>query len=260
MPTILLVVDERRLNSGAIPREELMDCRILLFAPIIAASAYAGEPGESVNLIEPSLREQLGMAMVELAFGDHQKARARAEIAAAPERLTFFFDTSQVDAWRGAELRDWALSGIQYWNSNGMTRFREVFDKSSADLVIEFKDRIRGRVGAFAGYVTSRRTASYSEEGVSVKINALVEISNRAPGGRLTSREQVSKAVAHELGHILGLEDGHDSRDLMGPVPTSGGSARNDAFHSALEDVNTRARSIIEATPTARAAVSGYVP
>ena len=235
-----------------------------LFALLFGAAATAtfasgivmpvrGEPSRDFNsLVGPELREQLRMALVEMAFGDPNRARAHASIAALPERLSVYLDTRTVGGFRGEEMAAWARESLGLWNDAGSTHFQETFNRAEADIVVEFKDTIRGRQGVYAGYNSTRRTARYGSFGVKTSLSAYVEISNRAPGGGLTTKEQVCKAVAHEFGHVLGLEDSGDSSDLMGPVPVRGASAVLDPrSRRALNELDSRARAIMNSAPKA---------
>lgn len=233
---------------------------IFALGAALFGAAYAGPvPGRGeptsgfTAAIETSLQEHLSTALVEMAFGDPAMAKEHAGVAALPERLTVYFDASQLDWGRGGEMTAWAREALEFWNNSGTARFEEVSYRGSADIVVQFSDRVHGSVGVYAGYATSRRSASYGAGGLSTSLSANVEISNRAPGGRLTNREQVRKAVAHEFGHVLGLEDTKNSSHLMGPVAPNGGEYVGLEARAALVEMGARARAILDSAP-------GYTP
>src|SRR5207253_2788331 len=87
----------------------------------------------------------------------------------------------------------------------------------------------------------------YGANGYTGMLSADIQVSNRTPGGRLMGRTQVQKTVAHELGHVLGLEDSARIEDTMGPVPLWNSAVRVDpAAVRALLELDARAKSIID--------------
>lgn len=220
-------------------------------APASKPALPAAAPSADFSLaISPFLKQHLSIALLELAFGDPNKARSHARIAAMPERLNVYLDASQVPAERGEQLTSWARESLNLWSETGSTLIEETFDKAQANVVVVFSDVVNGRRGVLAGYNSTQRISRYGGGISTTTISSLVEISNRAPGGGLTTQNQVRKALGHEFGHILGLQDSKDVNDLMGPVPIRGASTFVDSRSSrALQELTLRANAIIDAAP-----------
>jgi predicted Zn-dependent protease len=214
---------------------------------------------KSHGLLERSVVRNLNKADELWRAGDQLRAMSYAGLVALPQSLTYCFLTDGVEFTRGQQLQEWAERGIQAWNDTAITQLIPASDRNSAQVTIEFKDVIRGTVGRYAGYATTHRLSRASAGGVTVELSADVEISNRAPGGRYTNERQVQKAVMHELGHVLGLEDISAASKTMGPVGSNRTPAIDANSITALSEADTRAKAIIGA-PAVYAGSTGYVP
>jgi hypothetical protein len=224
---------------------------------IVGGAATPPERGSEntaafASMVDSELLRQLDLAQLELDRGNPDRARAHATLASLPQALTFYLDTGGYSDRRAAELAEWAREAIEAWNAAGPCIFSESETRGVADVVISFRERVNG--GRNAGYVTARRSARYGANGYTASLSAFVEISNRIPGGRLMGRCQVRKAVAHELGHVLGLEDSSSLGNVMGPVPTWDTELTVDTRAiQALEELDARAKAYLAATQRATA-------
>ena len=238
--------------------------RVALIALPVCGIAWAAEPAvptrgepspEFLELLSPALKQELGLALIEMAMGDQSLAEARAQAAVAPERLAIYFDTTGYSGKRSEELKSWSRRSIQDWNASSHTApFIEVSSKAAADVVVVFAERVRGVRGRYAGYTSWKRTVRMTQSGHRCTVNARIEISNRTQNGRLMKRGQVIKVLSHELGHVLGLGDNGDSSSLMGPL--SAGSSQpeiGERERRALMELDYRARAVIaSAQPAVR--------
>ena len=102
------------------------------------------------------------------------------------------------------------LAGLNVWESetNGLVAFEPVPTARDAHVVLEFKDDLTYQGAPVAGHARWLLT----QNGLSVRI----QIRTKAPNGKPLSAGCILHSVAHELGHVLGLDDGTDG--VMGPV------------------------------------------
>ncbi|MCH8273938.1 MAG: matrixin family metalloprotease [Armatimonadetes bacterium] len=228
---------------------------LLIGAAPAASTGVGGEPTltlspepspEFTEVVSEPIRSQLGLALVEMAYGDPERAAARAQAAAVPERVRIYIDTSGHGRRRASRLRKGARAALNEWNrSVPGSPFEEVSRLSQADVVVRFVDRIQSSGRRLAGKVSWKRTVRKSAGKATFSIRGSVQIANIRPNGRSMTTSEVKRAVAHELGHILGLRDTGDSSKLMGPV-----SARDTEIGErekrALEELDRRAQAVME--------------
>jgi hypothetical protein len=123
-----------------------------------------------------------------------------------------------------------ALEGaIDKWEKalDDTVTFREVTDPATADVVVRFKQGVFMGSEPVAGYANWKRTFKADGPHVqSVSFKADLQIRTVNLDGQSMPFECVRHEIAHEVGHVLGLEDSDTTGDLMGPLdvnhPVSG--------------------------------------
>jgi len=97
--------------------------------------------------------------------------------------------------------------------------FREITDPAQADIVIRFKPDVMMGKEPVAGYANWKRTLKFDGPKVqSVSFKSDLQIRTINLSGGSMPFECVRHEIAHEVGHILGLEDSDMTGDLMGPL------------------------------------------
>ena len=216
-----------------------------------AAYSWAGENSNLANrgaynagtakFITPQIRNSLGLALTEMAFGSQKRAKAHAETVATPRNIRVYISAPGLNQSRATKMRSCAQFSLDSWNTNtNENTFVEVFDSQLADVnLILMNDVYEGRT-KLAGHASWSRTSN----GNGPSLSATIRISSRDFFGALLSESQIKKSISHELGHILGLDDDSQS-NLMSKIGSHGGEA-DDLEVAAVLELHNRARSISE--------------
>lgn len=117
----------------------------------------------------------------------------------------------------------------------------------AAEVVIVFSpDGRRGNSPA-AGHIAWRRwVGALPQGGFGARVQARIDIRTELPGGQVPMNlAQMRHAVAHEIGHLLGLDDSPRVGDVMGPLDLSR-PALEPSFEEilALRELRAAARQI----------------
>lgn len=231
-----------------------MKPRKLLWVGIVVACTASGLAGERSNLVNrgafnpriaklitPQIRTSLSLALTEMAFGSQKRAKSHAETVAIPQNLRVFVSTNGINGSRAERMKDWAQICLDSWNSNtGQTTFTQVSSSDLADVQLVLLNEVREGHARLAGFTDWSRSSS----GNGSTLSAVIRISSRDFFGNQMSETQIKKAISHELGHVLGLDDDAQS-DLMSNVGSHGGEV-DEMEVSAVLELDNRARSIAE--------------
>lgn len=82
-------------------------------------------------------------------------------------------------------------------------------------VIIRFIDRIPGEP-SLQGQIEMDRRFNWGKNSHSYRVTAEMDVRDNVRG-RMLYTEELGSVIAHELGHLLGLDDVHDARSLMGP-------------------------------------------
>lgn len=193
----------------------------------------------------PSLRNQLGLAVAELMFGSAPRGASRAKAAAIPSRLTVRFECDTQSANRFDSLSSIGRDSIKRWNQ---LLDASVFVETDGDaqVVISFQKQVRYQGSLVAGLNTwTRRVA----DGGDLQVLASIEISTNGPSGTALTTGQIRKTTMHELGHLVGLDDHHSSRHLMGPLSSDPTGESLPPSVESLVEFNRLVQEIVVAVP-----------
>lgn len=139
-------------------------------------------------------------------------------LLSTPIRIWFGFD---VKSRQGKGIVKNILKAMSMWQK-GMadeTLFLIVDDPEQADVRISLADEIQREDHNSAGNIRWQRTISGSDDlGYETKYRADITLAQYGPNGRRLNANQMVHAAAHELGHVLGLQDSTEIGNIMGPL------------------------------------------
>ena len=137
-------------------------------------------------------------------------------------------------------------TGVDVWeHALPDSPFVFVGKDAAADIVIRFVPRIDRR-GQIQGLVQAERSFYYRGSQTGYRLSGDILIRDNVYGRRMT-RDEVSRVAAHELGHLLGLDDRYESDGLMGSfVPGPGEMGPTPAELAAVRKFRSDARVALE--------------
>jgi hypothetical protein len=203
--------------------------------------------------IATALQSSLSIAMVEMAYGDVTRAARHARASGLPQKITVAIDTSSISGSRANDLRKWSEEAVSEWQ-DAVPTVEIAFVPSSANATaqIRFEDRLVVDGRRVAGFIEWQRRVSTRGTRSELDLRAQIKISNRFASGGLMTESQIKKAVAHEFGHLLGLQDDDCSRSIMGPVgPTALGSV-GEKEKQAVAELHARSEQLTAAANQVR--------
>ncbi len=194
-----------KLSYKSLKDMRLPTLLVFLLATIGVARATASLTDDATD----ALRE----ARLTNAQGDREKALAIFESRLLSKGATIAFDRSvtghgkalgyAIDAWESS------LDDSPFIVSNS-TKRPDIVIKLVDELKTDEPVEIQGRVDASRKFFWNHSTHGY-------KLEATISICRRTEGDRLLTEREMGEVIAHELGHILGLDDNEDPKGLMGP-------------------------------------------
>jgi predicted Zn-dependent protease len=181
---------------------------ILLAMAAIATSA-------SANLPCPLL-EEVGQIMAEartsVSQGDYKGAMAYADLVLLQKPITVNVRLDNTSKTRRAECIQALRSALYLWEDalNHEVRFVLV-SRDNADIKVKFRAGLKDYNAGF-NELTREVVGNQSQ------LSGTVAISTVSRRGEPLQVAHMRHTVAHEFGHVLGLEDVTASTSLMGPL------------------------------------------
>lgn len=206
-----------------------------MLGPTIVIAAMVGMPATGSRLM-PDLFTHLERARSEFRLGNARAASAHAELVALPEGVRLVIDDGSQRYDRliqeAAYLWEDALERPGLFGSND-ARAPEVRIRVVPGLVANGRN-----VGGFAKW--KRRVTTCGDTVIEQLFQADIQI--RRMGG-----DAMRHAIAHELGHVLGLNDSTSRGDVMGPVDARRpATSLSEGDRDALQVIMSRAMSYCE--------------
>jgi predicted Zn-dependent protease len=194
----------------------------ILFVTLATAAAFPNDsPAAHPVTILPEVQKQLDDARDCSTKGTLEIAIAHANLILVDDEVTYEIEYQGVpndERGRCKKALDCALGAWQKALDQTLT-FKAVADPEKADMVIRFKPNVMMGNEEVAGYVNWKRTLKADAGKVqTVNFKSVLQIRTISLNGELMPLECVRHEVAHEVGHVLGLDDSNTTGDLMGPL------------------------------------------
>lgn len=194
-------------------------------AVLIASSMWNSQP--PVELITssylPGALHQLEQAKQAMEEGNVAMAQAYARLVLHDQGLKVFIDLSEAPASLRSEAESASMEAIDYWNATvGASSLSLVQSANEAQVQIVFRREVILRGVQVGGYCSQSRSVTANGPGEATsEYFATIFARYEMPGGRRLSALSLKNIVAHEIGHVYGLNDCADRDHLMSALDPS---------------------------------------
>ncbi|MBX3095356.1 MAG: hypothetical protein KF812_00700 [Fimbriimonadaceae bacterium] len=207
----------------------------------IALTSVLLVAGAAPASTQTKVQRFLSDAEQSLAVGDLARAEAQLD-ASAQGRFRIGIDWENLSVAEQAPLRSALDDAAIAWNQATGEDLWEIIE-SNAPIRIRFAPRAAFHAQAAAGRAFwTRNVVAFGDQYVA-NLRADIVIGQTGPDGLALSPAALRHTIMHELGHVLGLEDG--STGVMGPLTLSRpATAPSDSDLASLLDLRQRARNV----------------
>lgn len=170
----------------------------------------------SINCVQPDMVKQVSYARTELQTGDWAMAMAHANLVDfdRPLKVSVTFDNVRPE--QQIVCRKSLGAGMKIWeDALGGHPYEFTALPGDADVEVTFKREVSEGKAPVGGLVRWRRSVEIQNDGPEQRTDAEAFIRTENPRGGHMTFEQMRHECAHELGHVLGLEDSPRSGEVM---------------------------------------------
>ncbi len=213
---------------------------VMALSVVAAFSSGSWEAGR--RYIQPKVLDELGRAAERLDAGAYDEAEARLDLVLAKTPLAVSLDTRGLAVADQVKAMKALQDAVALWRSElGDEAIFQIVPREMAQVrVVWTEGQLYG--GRCAGQALWSRQAWSSGGRFHSEISADIEIATRDADGRTFPEASLTQAAAHELGHVLGMDDSGRKGDLMGPVRVSSPVlALSTREQEAIDGLRTRA-------------------
>lgn len=168
----------------------------------------------------PGVNHHAERARTAMDQGQWEVASAHTELLLHSQGLRVFVDTSQMPVSLTEIGKAASARAVEYWNGVvGPKSLTLVDTPAAADLTIQFNKEIVLRGIQVGGYASQSRSVTVGGDGsASPDYQATIYARYQLPNGNLLNEAAMLNVVAHEIGHIYGLNDSTEGSHLMSPL------------------------------------------
>lgn len=182
---------------------------------LVLAAAAISNAGGGPRLMR-DVQQHLDLARRCATIGEAVEALAHAAVVTPERALRVRVDCSNIAQSDQGPYRNALAGAFRMWESALGQRVFEVTEGSQSDLVIHFQPNVSDKGIEVCGHSQWTRGVLNPTNGPTVIFTADVQVRMYRPTGEPLTFEQLRACAAHELGHVLGLDDCPDSSGLMG--------------------------------------------
>lgn len=196
-----------------------------------AAAAALTFANSSERSLHADIRHHLAVAKGFAATGHGERAVAHASVVVPTRVLRVRVDFSNLPASSQGLYRNALAGAFRMWEiALGQKQFESV-ETGPADVVVHFQRAVTHKGQDICGHTRWTRGLAGSDVNRPV-VAADVQIRMEMPDSQPLTFEQLRACAAHELGHVLGLDESPTGRGIMGPM-----NAKNPVLSIRPEDV-----------------------
>lgn len=194
---------------------------ILALASIVTfpVLAISGDMGHASIL--PEVQKHLDEARDGITNGELEIANAHADLILVSDDVKYCVQYVSVPEKLRPRCSKALGEALDEWQQalDKSIKFHKVDDPETADVVVRFKVGVMMGNEPVAGYANWKRTLKQDGSHVQVvSFKSDLQIRTLNLDGQPMPFDCVRHEIAHEFGHILGLEDSERTGDLMGPL------------------------------------------
>jgi len=199
--------------------------------------------------IQSRIYDQLARAEFALGAGDYQTAEAYAGSVLLKDEVRIHVNFARCPEGRAHTAEQALNAAVELWESAlDYTVDFVLVENGPADVKLAYKPAVRMYGQDVAGHATWNRTVqTLGGIAFGYRLRADIQLRTQDPAGRDLSLAAMTHTAAHELGHLLGLEDSPRIGDIMGQLridqPATGPS---DEELGRLREVRAHAKMVSE--------------
>lgn len=209
-------------------------------AALLAGFAALALPFDGQDRLLPKMLRDLNTARSAADSGDYAKAEALVQLVRCPDiKIELPADATSVQ-------REALTEAAAIWENalHGAVDF-QIVEPGKGQVRVGFKkDVFYAGVASMGRATWNRQLLNFGWGSYGTHISASIEVRTQL-FGRECRKEEIRHALAHELGHVLGLDDSSKLGDIMGPHnPERPASAPSQEEAAALTELHWEAFQI----------------
>jgi hypothetical protein len=184
----------------------------------VTPSASLSSPAELELRVMPELRRHAQMASDCFHDQNWNKSIAHADtvLLLGSTSYSIQFDSSSKEDEK--KCRDAVGQAVSMWES-ALEHQVQFAESSEPNIQFRFEKEVKSANREVGGHVQWNRSVSANSAGEYVpKLTATIWVRTDQPNGKAMKPDHLKHVIAHELGHILGLNDSKRVGDIMGPL------------------------------------------